>query len=212
MTALEDAWLALATRAQQQVTATAAAYEAGRMSTDRFTESAALAVYVANAHAMAFADTAVAAWKLATIGVPTATLGLLPSQDEQERLIRAFATIAAHTQAMSLTDRSARVAQSEPLRAGRSAYQEALRARGVEQWRRVVMPDACDQCAPLAEKVYPMEEPFRDHVNCRCSLAPVTPVGWGDRQRATQHRLISTIETPTAQIRFSAGLRIRSAA
>lgn len=212
MTALEDALLALATRAQQQVTATAAAYEAGRMSTDRFTESAALAVYAANLSATAYADTAVAMWRLATIGLPTATLGLLPPKDEQERLVRAFATIAAHTQAMSLTDRSARVAQSEPLRAGRSAYQEALRARGVEEWRRVVMPDACDRCAPLAEKVYPMDQLFEDHPSCRCSLAPLTPEGWGDRQRATQHRLISTIETPTAQVRFSAGIRIRSAA
>lgn len=207
--ALLLAWLALATRAEAQVLATAAAYEAGAMATTRFIETAAASVYAANLSATAYADTAVAAWRLATLGIPAGTLGLLPPRDEQERLIRAFATIAAHAEAMSLRDRSARVAKAEPLNRGRRAYQEALRARGAEQWQRVVMPDACDKCAPLAGDVHPIDEDFTDHPGCRCTLAPLIPVTWADRVRANQNQLRRTYGTARGQIRFSSGLTFR---
>jgi hypothetical protein len=208
MTGLTELWLALAAQAEQQVAATTAAYEAGRLSQPRFAQSAAAAVYVANLHATAYADTAVTMWRLAVVGLPTATLGLLPPADEQERLVRAFATIAAHAEAMSTRDRAARVARSEPLDRGRGAYQEALRARGVETWRRIVRPDACEKCAPLAGTVHPIEEQFTDHPGCRCTLAPETPEGWADRQRAEQVQLRRTFSTPTGTLRFSSGVRI----
>lgn len=206
---LAAAWLLLASQAESQVATMAATYEAAQTTQDRFIETAAAAVYAANYAATAYADTAVAAWTLAKLGLPTATLGLLPPLGEQERLIRAFATIAAHEQAMSLLDRAKRVAHSEPLQRGHRAYQQALRIRGVEQWRRVVHPDACDRCAPLAGEVHEMEVDFTDHPGCRCTLAPVETETWADHQRATQLQLRRTWNTTAGQVRFSSGLSIR---
>ncbi|KRF19404.1 hypothetical protein ASG90_20540 [Nocardioides sp. Soil797] len=211
MNELTATWLALAAQAETQVAATAAAYEAGAMARTRFIETAAAAVYAANLQATAYADTAVAAWRLATVGLPTTSLGLLPSTDEQERLVRAFATITAHMHGVSASveNRSARVARSEPLQRGHRAYQQALRARGVDQWRRVVQPDACDDCAPLAGDTHDIAVDFTDHPGCRCTLAPVTAEGWADRQRADQLQLRRTWNTSAGQIRFSSGISIR---
>lgn len=211
MTELSAAWLALGAQAEAQVTAVVASYQAGATSKTNLVETAAASVYAANLAATAYADTAVSAWRLATIGLPTPTLGLLPPADEQERLIRAFATITAHLQGMSdqVERRSRRVATSEPLNRGRHAYLEALRARGVTEWRRVVHPDACEKCAPLTGETHPIEVDFYDHPGCRCDVAPVTPTGWGERQKARQLQLRRTWDTPTGRVRFSAGLSIR---
>ncbi len=207
---LTAAWLALADQAEAQVTAVAATYVAGATAQTRFIETAAASVYAANLAATAYADTAVTAWRLATVGLPTTTLGLLPPADEQERLVRAFATICAHMQGMSASveERSKRVARSEPLQRGHRAYQDALRERGVEQWRRVVQPDACERCAPLAGSIHDMDEDFTDHPNCRCTLAPTTGDGWADRQRREQLQLRRTWDTAAGQVRFSSGLTI----
>jgi len=208
---LTAAWLALAARAEAQVTATAAAYEAGAMARSGFIERAAATVYAANLSATAYADTAVTAWRLATLGLPSTTLGLLPPPDEQERLVRAFATITAHTQGLSafVSSRSARVAHSEPLQRGHRAYQQALRARGVEHWKRIVQPDACEVCAPLAGDIHEMHVDFTDHPGCKCTLAPVVTEGWADRQRANQLQLRRTWNTKAGQVRFSSGISIR---
>lgn len=205
------AWLLLSQRAEAQVAQVAAAYEAAQTSKGQFIETAAAAVYAANLAATAYADTAVTAWRLATVGLPSSTLGLLPPADEQERLVRAFATIAAHAQgaAAATEERARRVAKSEPLQRGHRAYQEALRARGVEHWRRVVRPDACEKCAPLAGSVHDIGVDFTDHPQCRCTLAPVTAEGWADRQRANQFQLRRTWDTTAGQVRFSSGLSIR---
>lgn len=209
MSELTAAWLALAAQAESQVATVAAAYAAGAATRTRFVESAAASVYVANLAATAFADTAVTAWHLATVGLPTGTLGLLPPREEQERLVRAFATITAHAEALSTLDRSRRVARSEPLQRGRRAYQQALRARDVEHWRRVVQRDACEDCTPLAGQVEEMAVDFTDHPGCRCDLAPAVPSGWADRQRAGQLQLRRTYDTTAGQVRFSTGLTIR---
>ncbi|WP_019874170.1 hypothetical protein [Sporichthya polymorpha] len=208
--ALVAVWAALAARAEAQVAATAAAYSAGAVSRTSFVESAAASVYAANVAATSYADTAVAAWQLATVGLPSGALGLLPPREEQERLVRAFATLSAHGQAMArVQTRAARVAHSEPLQRGHRAYLEALRARGVEQWRRVVRPDACDRCAPLAGTIHPTEVDFTDHPGCRCSLAPVASESWADRQRERQVQLRRTWNTSAGQVRFSSGISIR---
>jgi len=208
---LTAAWFALAAQAEAQVAAVATAYQAGALARTRFIETAAASVYAANVASTAYADTAVTAWRLATVGLPTTTLGLLPPADEQERLIRAFATITAHMQGMSahVEQRSTRVARSEPLQRGHRAYQDALRARGVEHWRRIVHPDACDDCAPLAGSIHDIAEDFTDHPGCRCTLAPATGDDWADRQRRTQLQLRRTWDTTAGQVRFSAGLTIQ---
>lgn len=206
---LTAAWLALAAQAESQVVTVAAAYEAATTTRPRFIETAAAAVYAANFAATAYADTAVTAWRLATVGFPTTTLGLLPPPEEQERLVRAFATIATHEEVMSVLDRSRRVARSEPLQRGHRAYQTALRARGVEHWRRVVQPDACEDCAPLAGSVHDIDVDFTDHPGCRCTLAPATPQGWADRQRAQQLQLRREWRTSDTTVRFSSGISIR---
>lgn len=208
MSELTAAWLALSAQAETQVAATVAAHRAGATTMTRLIETAAASVYAANLAATAYADVAVTAWRLAAVGLPTSALGLLPPPEEQERLVRAFATVALHAEAASEVERRARrVARSEPLQRGHRAYQDALRARGVEHWRRVVQPDACEDCAPFAGSLHGIEEPFTDHPGCRCSLAPAVPRGWADRQRATQTQLRRTWET-TGRVRFSAGLTI----
>lgn len=210
MNELTAAWLALAAQAEAQVATVAAAYEAGALARTRFIETAAYSVYAANLAATAYADTAVTAWRLATVALPTTTLGLLPPAGEQERLIRAFATITAHVQGLALVQsRSQRVSHSEPLQRGHRAYQDALRARDVEHWRRIVQPDACDVCAPLAGSIHDIEEPFEDHPQCRCTLAPAIPDGWADRQRANQLQLRRTWDTSAGQVRFSSGISIQ---
>lgn len=211
MSDLTATWLALAAQAEAQVAATAAAYEAGAMARDNFIETAAASVYAANFAATAYADTAVTAWRLATVGLPTVPLGLLPPPEEQERLVRAFATITAHMQGASafVPQRSARVARSEPLQRGHRAYQQALRARGVEHWRRVVQPDACEDCAPLAGDIHEIHVDFTDHPQCRCTLAPAVAANWADRQRKEQLQLRRTWDTTAGQVRFSSGISIR---
>ena len=209
MSEVTAAWLALAAQAEAQVATVAAAYEAGLTAKTRFIETAAASVYTANLAATAYADTAVAAWQLATVGLPATTLGLLPPREEQERLVRAFATITVHAQAMSTLDRSRRVARSEPLTRWHRAYQDALRARGVEHWRRVVRPNACEDCAPLAGEVQPMDRDFSDHPGCRCTLAPAPAETWADRVRANQLQLRRTWNTDRGQVRFSSGLRFQ---
>lgn len=212
MNDLTALWVALAARAEAQVTTVAAAYSAGAVARTLFIETAAASVYAANLAATAYADTAVTAWRLATVGLPAGTLGLLPPSDEQERLVRAFATIAAHAQglAQATEQRSARVARSEPLQRGQRALQDAYRARGIEHWRRVVRPDSCDDCSLLAGQIEPMATDFRDHPGCRCTLAPAGDLrGWADRQRASQLQLRRTWDTTAGQVRFSSGIRIR---
>lgn len=209
---LSAVWLALAAQAEEQVLAVAAAYEAGRTTRKWFTESAALSVLAANTAATKYADVAVAAWRLAALGLPTPTLGLLPPPHEQDRLVRAFATVAAHLQGMSLPDRSARIARSEPLRAGRRNYQYALKQRGVTRWVRVVRPDACEECAALVGEVHDIDELLEDHDHpgCRCDIAPETPTGWGEQVKARQLQLKKVYTTTTGQsIRFSAGIRFQ---
>lgn len=211
MSDLTATWLAIAAQAEAQVAATAAAYEVGAMARTRFIETAAASVYAANLAATAYADTAVTAWRLATVGLPTTTLGLVPPADEQERLVRAFATISAHMQGMSafVQTRSARVARSEPLQRGHRAYQQALRARGVEHWKRIVQPNACEDCAPLAGEIHAIHEDFTDHPQCRCTLAPAVADDWADRQRRDQLQLRRTWDTTAGQVRFSSGISIR---
>lgn len=209
MTTLTAAWLYLASQAGAEVAASAAAYEAGATTASEFTERAAATVFAASSQAVVLADVAVAAWWATLVGLCVPTLGATVPVAEQERLVRAFETITQEPDAMSVPDRAARVARSEPVDRGRTAYQESLRARGVTTWRRIVAPDACEVCAPLARKVYPIGQPFRDHPGCHCTLAPEVPQNMADLRRAAQLQLRGTYDTPTGTLRFSAGTTIR---
>jgi hypothetical protein len=205
MTSLMDLWLALGVTADEQLAQLVAAYEAQKLSEDLFVQAAALTVLTANVRATTYADMAAATLAGGLV------LGLTLPPDELARLNAAFTTITAGDPA-EVPMRSSRVARSEPLHRGRTMYQEALRVRGVKRWKRIVQPDACEACASMAEEVHDMDLAFFDHKGCRCTLAPADPedfAGWGDRQRATQHRLIKTYQAPQGQLRLSAGVRIR---
>jgi SPP1 gp7 family putative phage head morphogenesis protein len=88
----------------------------------------------------------------------------------------------------SLT-RSLRIARTEGLRAYRQAalqtYQEA---EVVESWQWLSTKSlrSCAACLALDGRVFPKDEPFAAHVNCRCSPIPVLSGGPRPRKTAAE--------------------------
>lgn len=202
----------LAARAAAEAEAAASAYEQALLDRAAFVGTTAARIAYANARAVAAADVYLAAWATLRTGVNAGPLGLAPPDSDTARLVRAMLTIATATEAADhalggLRARTERLARTEPMTAGRQAYQQAMRARGVTSWRRIVHPQACDTCAQLVGQVEPIEVSFLDHPNCRCSLAPSVPATWGERVRTEQFQLRTA--TP-AGVRLSFGTEIKT--
>lgn len=99
--------------------------------------------------------------------------------------------------------RMKRLAESEPIRAGKEKMRQRMQARGVSEYVRVVEAGACDACADRVGETRDIDTPFTDHPGCRCSLRPKVGQGWGDevKERAFQLRKVSRDGT-----RFSSGI------
>ena len=147
---------------------------------------------IANEMAYSIGDKAMADIATQHAGIPISVLGLKPPDDEETRLRQAVDTIfgADHE---ALVQRMERIAAAEPLTATRRSLQEAMKRRGVESWRRVVMPLACESCASRVGEIRSIDVLFGDHPSCRCTLAPVISTTWGDevKQRQLQLRLVT---------------------
>lgn len=135
-------------------------------------------------------------------GTKIEPFGLHAPEEDEERLAQAVDLIF-DGEAERLIKRMERIALAEPLRAAKRSKQAAMKARGVEQWVRVVQPKACESCADLLGQVAGIDVLFMDHPGCRCSLRAVIPQGWGDEVAARQLQLRSV--SPSG-VRFSSGI------
>jgi len=156
----------------------------------------------ANQMAWSIGDKAMTDMATEAAGIPISELGLTPPLGEADRLAKAVDTIFSANEE-ELVKRMERLATAEPLTATRRSLQEAMKKRGVLEWRRVVMPLACESCASRKGEIRSINVMFGDHPSCRCTLAPVISETWGDevKQRQLQLRAISP-----SGVRFSSGL------
>jgi len=163
-------------------------------------------LHVANELAYTIGDKAISDLATEAAGIPISALGLNPPEDEEARLRLAVDTIFSANEE-ELVKRMERLATAEPLTATRRSLQEAMKKRGVQEWRRVVMPLACESCASRVGEIRPIDVMFGDHPSCKCTLAPVISETWGDevKQRQLQLRLV----TPEG-MRLSYGIQFES--
>jgi hypothetical protein len=208
----EEAALAIASASAMAVVSVVTRWlaniQAGKPDLPAAEVAAALAqqLHIANEIAYTIGDRAMADIATEHAGFPITELGLTPPDDEEARLALAVDTIFSADQE-ALVQRMERLAGAEPLTATRRSLQEAMKRRGVESWRRVVMPEACESCASRVGEIRSIDVMFGDHPSCRCTLAPVISTGWGDevKQRQLQLRLVAP-----SGARFSSGLAFDS--
>jgi hypothetical protein len=184
--AYQDAQVRLAAQTERRVLAAFVALNAAG-----FVVVAAAVVAVANVLAFGLADLSLAAL------VRALPLGIAPPADDTERLERSFTTLARMIAADEVVkfhagrplgvqipaeriepvrERVGRVGYSEPTKAGRRAYREAMVAHRDEVvgWRRKAQPGACPLCRSLADgSVLPVEQLPADHPNCSCVAVPI---------------------------------------
>jgi SPP1 gp7 family putative phage head morphogenesis protein len=69
------------------------------------------------------------------------------------------------------------IARTEPLRAYRAANAAQMSAAGIKSYiRRAALSDrTCPSCLALDGKIYPTDDPFPSHPNCRCVLRCLLP-------------------------------------
>jgi hypothetical protein len=208
----EEAALLLATKAAAVIVHLVSSWleniKAGKPEIDAAQLAAALAQHLHTVNALAYqiGDFAMADLASEAAGIPITELGLTPPDDEEARLALAVDTIFSADQE-ALVQRMERLAGAEPLTATRRSLQEAMKRRGVESWRRVVMPEACESCASRVGEIRSIDVMFGDHPSCRCTLAPVISTGWGDEVKQRQLRL--RVVAPSGA-RFSSGLAFES--
>lgn len=163
-------------------------------------------LHIANEIAYSIGDRAMTDIATEHAGIGISELGLTSPDGEEARLRLAVDTIfsADHE---ALVQRMERLATAEPQTSTRRSLQTAMRKRGILEYRRVVMPQACEPCASRVGEIRSIDVMFGDHPACRCTLAPVISTGWGDevKQRQLQLRLV----TPSG-VRFSSGLTFDS--
>jgi hypothetical protein len=148
----------------QRVLTLLAMYEAGRITASTMQESAAVAVYTGKIIASRLADIAVSALS------NRPPVGITPSPDHVDRLETAVETILSEPE--SVSERLTRLAVAETLQSHRKSLHAAIRQQGFSNWKRIVQPDACEICEPLRDRIYSVDDGFKDHPGCHCTLLP----------------------------------------
>lgn len=167
-----DLLVRLGDRTATQVVAVVESWQEGDLDHDEAVGLIASIIAKANGAAVAIADLSLASTIMLQTGRPTATLGLVPPEDEPSRLAKAATTLLAVENLTS--DRAARLGRSEPLEAAARAYSDGIRASDdVAGWTRSVSPTACQICQDLAGTVLPDSVPMYHHTGCTCSPMPV---------------------------------------
>jgi len=106
------------------------------------------------AQAWALSDISLAARAEELTGTDSPPLGIGPEDDEvSEHIFDALEMILSEAEesddaAENPEMRIGRLAESEVWDGGREGLQEAMAARGVTAWRRIVQPDACAGACP----------------------------------------------------------------
>ena len=181
-----DTTRSLARRTRDRVQAAHDAYLAGRIGRDELVAVVATTIAASNANAYALADRALADQLATILGREQVPLGLVPPDDDADRLADATTTaLDRHDQEPSATSTFqtataatafalARLAFAEPLTAGRDAHQAAMAERDVPGWTRNTGPDPCELCASLDDgSVLPPGTRMADHPGCACTAVPV---------------------------------------
>lgn len=164
----------LGEQAAEQVTAIFASWQEGLISTEEAVDLLAAFIAGANSRAVALADLALAATLMQQMGVPVATLGLVPDAGDADRLHKAARTILAVPDVT--LERVQRLARAEPLNAASTAFSEGIKkSPHVDGWVRSVSGSGCELCTWWARdgQVWPADHPMPTHKGCTCSQVPV---------------------------------------
>ena len=128
------------------------------------------------AKAVGLADVALTAMLRKETGRALPTIGLGLPDGEVDRLISAVETVL--DDANDPRPRLGRLARAEPLQAGRRAFHDAMKRRGIPGWtRRTGGTDVCPLCQQLDDgSVLPPTVPMATHPGCSCVATPVLTV------------------------------------
>lgn len=173
--AYRDTLTRLADTVVEKVLAVFTAWLAGRIERNDAIAVIASLIATGNARAVTLADVSLAATLTVELDESVGALGLLPPDDDLDRLSKGATTL------LDIDDvteaRIERFARSEPLEAAANAYSDAVAAsEHVAGWRRGLSPSACQLCQWWSRdgRVWPAEHKMPTHKGCTCTPIPVT--------------------------------------
>lgn len=165
---------ALGEQAAEQVAAIFTSWQEARISTEEAVDLLAAFIAGANSRAVALADLSLAATLMQQMGVPVATLGLVPDARDVARLHKSARTILAVPDVT--LERVQRLARAEPIDAASKAFSEGIKkSPHVTGWVRSVSGSGCELCTWWRRdgQVWPADHPMPTHKGCTCSQVPV---------------------------------------
>jgi len=159
----------LATDTEAQVLAAFRSWQEGLITQADFYAVASAYLAAGGNRATALADLSLAAFLSAANGRAVPTLGIVPPEVDHRP---ALATIAATT-GVDLAEKFATHARAVTLATAQDAYGDAMTARGIPGWTRVLNGGACELCQDLAGDVLPGHAEMYHHKGCGCTQRPV---------------------------------------
>ena len=159
----------LATATEKQVVAAFRSWDEGHITLADFLAVATAYLSAAGNKATALADVALAAFLTVETGNMVLVLGIIPREVDHRPTL---ATIAATT-GVDLAEQYATHARATTLATAQDAYGQAMTARGIPAWTRVLNAGACELCQDLAGAVLPGDAPMYHHKGCGCTQRPV---------------------------------------
>jgi hypothetical protein len=173
-----DTLAKLTDRTSSQVLATFAGWKEGKFTDDQFVQLVSAFIASSNGRAVALADLSLAAEISVQLQSIEPALGVVSAADDQTRLAKGAATLAAESKAgIDITDRLARFAHSEASAAAANAYAEGIaRTEKVTGWVRKLDGDPCQLCTWWWREgqVWPKDHKMPHHKGCQCTPKPVT--------------------------------------
>lgn len=163
----------LADRTGAAIRALWAAHVAGDLTLDQFRAKGAALVATANTAGVQLADLGLAAEATRQLRRPTRPLGLTPSavQVDQTRIVADIDRIVARRP--DPIGELGEWARSEPLLTVATATQQAMKARDVPGWTRVLAGGSCPLCVSWADGVVrPVSVQMARHPGCDCIQQP----------------------------------------
>jgi hypothetical protein len=173
----QDEIIALADNNDRQVQAIYALYLSGELSAEEAAALMAAAIAQANSRAYALADLSLAATIMVTTATPVPVVGVLPSADQPDRLLKAATTVLDVARDSEVPEAIvSRLARAEPLESAANAYSQAMQQQPlVEGWTRNMDADPCQLCRWWFRegRIWPKNHPFQTHKGCACTPRPV---------------------------------------
>ena len=172
-----DALVSLSDDCVKQVMGIYALFVAGTLTEEQTVTAIANIIAVANQRAYALADVALAATIVVQLGQPVATVGVLPSTSDVDRLTKAAATVLKVAEGSEVPEAIVgRLARAEPLETAAGAYSDAMKASPhVGGWVRNISGGACQLCTWWWRegRVWPADHRMPTHKGCTCTPKPV---------------------------------------